>query len=172
MGFIYNDKEYINIVNDILEDSEFRKIDGLVHHGLSRLDHSLKVSYFSYKVAKLLRLDVRKTARAGLLHDFFLSDNENMKDKITSLFAHSSKAVKNADERFILSDKEKDIIISHMFPIASPKPPKYMEGWVVSTVDKVVGTYEFAYTYSYGFKLKFRNASVLIALFVSQFIHV
>lgn len=172
MDFIYNDKEYINIVKDILNNPEFLKIDGLVHHGLSRLDHSLRVSYFSYKIAKLLKLDIRKTARAGLLHDFFLTNNKNCKEKMKSLFVHSKYAVQNADEHFILSDKERDIIISHMFPIASWNPPKYMESWIVSTVDKMVGSYEFTYSYSNGVKLKFRNATVVLALFISNLIRI
>ena len=38
---------------------------------------------------------------------------------------------------------QKDIIVSHMFPLIPNKPPKFLESWVVSLVDKFVATYEF-----------------------------
>ena len=46
---IKNDTMYIEIVNNILNNDEFNKIKEIEHHGISRLDHSLKVSYYSYK---------------------------------------------------------------------------------------------------------------------------
>jgi len=63
---------------------------------------------------------------------------------------------------------EKDIIETHMFPVASVKPPKYMEGWVVCGVDKVVAMYEFLNNYSSIFKLKFKHASVIVSLFLTR----
>jgi uncharacterized protein len=111
----------------------------------------MRVSYVSYKVAKFLHLDYEQTARAGLLHDFFLSEeNRSQKEKIISTFVHPKYAIDNASYYFSLSDKEKDIIESHMFPIYH-KIPKYAESWIVSSVDKVVGTYEFAHKFKYQF---------------------
>ena len=74
MKNIENDFEYINIVKHILSNDKFNEIKKIEHHGISRFDHSLKVSYYSYKVAKFLKLDSEEVARGGLLHDFFLSD--------------------------------------------------------------------------------------------------
>ena len=89
MNYILNDEEYIGIVKNILENDNFKKIDNLSHHGTSRLNHSLRVSYFSYKLSKLLHLDKRKVARAGLLHDFFLTNITDNKTKLVSVFKHS-----------------------------------------------------------------------------------
>ena len=75
MNSIYNDYTYTNIINDILENEEFLKIKNYKHHGLSRLEHSLRVSYYSYLITKKLRLNYIETARGGLLHDFFLNEN-------------------------------------------------------------------------------------------------
>ena len=47
MTFIYNDEKYIEIVNDILVNEEFNQIKDLEHHGMTRYDHSLKVSYIA-----------------------------------------------------------------------------------------------------------------------------
>ena len=74
-------KEYLNVpsLNRIKGVSYFCGMDyaskEIYDFGeyITRFDHSMKVSYYSYKVAKLLHLDYRQTARGGLLHDFFLS---------------------------------------------------------------------------------------------------
>ena len=55
---IDSDIEYNNIVQNILENEEFNKIKKIEHHGISRFDHSLKVSYYAYRVAKFLKLDI------------------------------------------------------------------------------------------------------------------
>ena len=81
MNYIYNDKKFDNIIRDVMDDIDFKEIDTCVHHGISRLEHSLRVSYYSYKVTKVLGLDYKETAIAGLLHDFFLSKNLNIPDK-------------------------------------------------------------------------------------------
>ena len=88
MKNIYNDNEYLNIVDDILYNKEFRKIDSSVHHGLSRLDHSLRVSYYSYKLSKILLLNTKEVARAGLLHDFFVTKDMTRKERTVSAFVH------------------------------------------------------------------------------------
>ena len=87
----YNDMKYYNLVYDIINDNEFKKIDNCVHHGISRFDHSCRVSYYSYKVCRILGLNYKEVARAGLLHDFFLSENITKKDKMKSMFVHSKK---------------------------------------------------------------------------------
>ena len=144
---IEND-EYLNLVNDILNNHEFNKLDTISHHGISRLEHSIRVSYFSYKITKFLRLNYEVTARAGLLHDFFISDeNRNMKDRFLSTFTHPKYAVMNASEYFEIDDLGKNIIESHMFPIYKSLP-KYAESWIVSFVDKVSAIYEFSRTAS------------------------
>jgi len=144
---IEND-EYLSIVNDILDNQEFNKLDTISHHGISRLEHSIRVSYFSYKITKFLRLNYEVTARAGLLHDFFISDeNRNMKDRFLSTFTHPKYAVMNASEYFEIDDLGKNIIESHMFPIYKSLP-KYAESWIVSFVDKVSAIYEFSRTAS------------------------
>ena len=152
---MYDDTYYIKIIEDILENKEFDKIKYIEHHGTTRFDHSMRVAYYSYKVAKTFRLDYREVARAGLLHDFFLSDiDRTAKDKFLSTFTHPKYAVENAQKHFKLSDKEKNIIESHMFPIYTCLP-KYAESWVVSTVDKIVGTYEFMKEFRYKFSYIF-----------------
>lgn len=164
MKRIYNDSDYINIIEDILYNKEFERIDSSVHHGLSRLDHSLRVSYFSYKISKALLLDYKETARAGLLHDFFITTDLSKKEKTISTFVHPKKALENASENFYLTEKEKNIIEAHMFPLVPNKVPKYMESWIVSTVDKIIAVYEFSYSYGSKALCKLPNAYMISLL--------
>lgn len=146
------DQEYLLLINNIMENEEFKKMNNIKHHNTTRLDHSLKVSYYSYKIAKSLKLDYEDVARGGLLHDFYtdeISDCDKIKDKIL-LFSvkHPKDAALNASNYFDLSDKEINIIKSHMFPI-DYKIPKYAESWIVSLVDKVLSFGEVSKKFSY-----------------------
>lgn len=138
-----NYDEFINITYDILDNREFNKLKDVVHHGMNRYDHSFRVAIVSYSITKFLNLDYTKTARAALLHDFFLEENvgESLSTRIKTLVKHPMYAVENSSKYFNLSDLEKDIITTHMFPI-SFKIPKYLESWIVDLVDDGISIYE------------------------------
>lgn len=156
------DDEYLYIVNEILEEKEFCKLKELVHHGLNRYDHSLKVSYYSYKISKLLKLNYESAAKAGLLHDFFITSNDqSAKDRMKSMFVHPKIAVENSKRHFEINKLEENIIKSHMFPM-SLFVPKYAESWVVSIVDKAISITEA--TYVLGAKTSYASNLLLILL--------
>mgnify|MGYP003304037061 CR=1 FL=1 len=146
------DGEYLIIIDNILKNNEFKKMSDIKHHNTTRMDHSLKVSYYSYKIAKTLRLDYEDVARGGLLHDFYTDEIRKcnkMTDKIL-LFStkHPNDAVINATNNFELSEKEINIIKSHMFPV-DYRVPKYAESWIVSLVDKVLSFGEVSKRFSH-----------------------
>lgn len=159
------DDEYLKITKDILDNEEFQKMSDVKHHDSNRLNHSLKVSYYSYKVSKALHLNYKDVARGGLLHDFFLErtvDYSNVKDKVKLYtIGHPKMAVMNAKKHFNISKMEEDIIKSHMFPI-DIRVPKYAESWVVSSVDKVISIYEFSK--KFGHKLSYATNFALLFL--------
>lgn len=165
MNKFYNDYEYNDLIKDILANDKFKKLNNCKHHGISRLEHSLRVSYYSYKISKKLKLDYKSTARAGLLHDFFITDDLKGKKSKFSMFFHPYKALENSDIFFKLNDTEKDIIITHMFPTLPHKIPKYLESWVVTFVDKIIATYEFYNSYGKEYIYKLSNFSILLFLF-------
>lgn len=159
------DSEYKRIVKNILDNEEFNKTKTIEHHGVNRFDHSVSVSYYSYKVAKALHLDYVGAARGGLLHDFFISPEErSQKERIISTFVHPKEALDTAKAQFELTVKEEDMIRSHMFPV-NISVPKYMESWIVSFVDKAVAINEV----SYKFKFKVRYAYNILLLFMLSF---
>ena len=166
MNIEKQDLEFLRIVRNILDNEKFQKIKLIEHHGITRYEHSLKVAYYSYKIAKIMHLDYIGTARGGLLHDFFLSpENRTGKDKFISTFVHPKLALETAKSEFDLSVKEQDMIRSHMFPI-NISIPKYAESWIISTVDKIVAATELALK----FKFKIRYAYNVILLFMISFI--
>ena len=147
-----NDQEYLNIVNNIIENEEFKKMGKIKHHNTTRLNHLLKVSYYSYRISKVLKLDYKDVAVGGLLHDFYteeIDECSSIKDKI-KLFSvkHPKDASYNAKKIIELTDKEQNIIETHMFPIGY-KVPKYAESWIVSLVDKVLSVGELSKKFSY-----------------------
>lgn len=155
-------EEFSTLTEDILNNDNFKKMKYIEHHGSTRYDHLMKVSYSSYKIAKLLHFRYKEVARAALLHDFFYSDElRTQKEKFISTFTHPKLALENSMDNFELNDIEKNIIKSHMFPIAFYLP-KYKESILVSIVDKCVASLEFAHK----FKIKFRYAFNVISLLV------
>lgn len=140
-----HNKEYMNCVHDILEHGTFQKMDRFIQHGTTTtLSHCLQVSYVSYKICKAYGLDYRAAARGGLLHDLFLYDWHTHRRETGNHFhgfTHPQVALHNANHVFDLTEKEKDIIVKHMWPL-TVIPPKYPEGYVIMYVDKYCGFME------------------------------
>lgn len=135
--------DFLGLVRTILEDEEFRKlIRYRQHYQTTRFMHSLNVSYLSWYMARRLGLDERVAARAGLLHDFCVYD---FKDKLPKgqiqAFYHPKVAARTSQERFTLYEKERQAILSHMFPLGPL--PKSREAWVISCMDKFCACTEF-----------------------------
>ena len=61
-----------------------------------------------------------------------------------------------------------DAITRHMFPL-NVTPPKYLESWLVSMVDKVVAAYEFILSYHKLCFLKLENIAAVLMLVLVRF---
>lgn len=165
MNYLFDNEEYNEIIKPILSNENFLKIDQCRHHGITRLEHSLRVSYLSYKISKKLKLNYKEVAEAGLLHDFFTNEQLTYREQRLSAFTHPKKSLENANNYFELTNMQKDIILCHMFPLIPTKIPKFLESWVVSIVDKVVATYEFVKSYHKLYLSKVEKYALLL-LFV------
>ena len=118
------------------------------HHGSNTcLDHSLFVASRSFRCARVLGLDWSAAARAGLLHDLYLYDP---KDKSAhpgiQCFDHPRAAARNAERLTALSDKERNIILSHMWPLGGALP-RSAEALLVDLVDTVCAALELLHLY-------------------------
>ena len=143
---LYNQKsriEYKDTVSELLSHEKLKLLNNYSqHYKCTRLKHSIDVSYYSFYIAKLLKLDYISTAKAGLLHDLYFQEKVNFKENIKMLRHHPKEALKNALEICDLNDVERDIIRRHMWLITL-RPPKYRESYIVSFVDKYCAAKEF-----------------------------
>ncbi|UQS85289.1 hydrolase [Apilactobacillus apisilvae] len=146
-----NDKLYMSYVSDLLASPMVIDLANYTqHHSSTRLKHCIDVSYESYKIAKRFNLDSRSTARGGLLHDLFYYDWRLDKFHLGShAYMHPRIALRNAQKITKLNDKEKDIIIKHMWGLTLSKP-KYSESVIVSLIDDYDAIREY-------FAPKYRN---------------
>lgn len=147
------------VTADILAHPLFEESRQLVHHGIdnSVYEHSVAVARTAYRMACALgwsEFEIISVTRAALLHDFFGYDwrDEWFKRflrryrgirRVTHMhaFVHGTLAAKRASRYFALTDRQRDAIASHMFPLA-PHMPRSKEGWVVTAADKVVASRE------------------------------
>lgn len=132
-----SEEEYEECIKDLIVNRDVGSMRNFMQHGdTNTLEHCLNVSYYSYCMCKNLGLDYRAAARGGLLHDFFLYDWHSGKNyKGLHGLEHPKIALRNAESRFDLTDKERDIIRKHMWPV-TVKLPRYKESFVVMMMDK------------------------------------
>lgn len=148
--------DWFDIVKDVIFNEEFVKRLYFPHHGKYNVyTHCIKVSYDSYIFSLNKKVDSRKCALAGLLHDFYpylwrYSDYFNILgskyyEKLhvkkpllkKHAFMHGKEASLNYVKFFPNLDDEviTDSIKSHMFPLTLP--PRYKVGWIITLFDKV-----------------------------------
>ena len=115
---------------------------GFIQHGsVSVYDHVVAVACASVRAADALErvgvhVDRASLVRGALLHDYFLYDwhDPDPSHKLHG-FKHPFFALARAEEDFNLTDRERNIIVRHMFPLV-PVPPTCREAWIVCMADK------------------------------------
>ncbi|SFI60698.1 uncharacterized protein SAMN04487775_10388 [Treponema bryantii] len=125
-------------VERLERNGRFSLQKGFIQHGVcSVYDHSVQVAVLSVSLTRCLRLPVNYNilVRAALLHDYFLYDWHLPHGKLHGFF-HPRVALENARKDFLLSIREENTILRHMFPL-TPIPPKFLEGWIVCICDKI-----------------------------------
>ena len=130
--------ELDSILNEIITNKRVQEMKKIPqHYNTNCFDHCYQVSYYCYKICKKLNLDYVSSARAGMLHDMFLYNwRERQNDrKGLHAFTHGKVAYENASKEFNLNEKEKDMIIKHMWPLTLAVP-KSREGMILTFVDK------------------------------------
>ena len=138
-------EDFSEVINELHTKSRFLTTKNFIQHGnVSVYQHCIFVAYVSCRIANRfnLKVDKKSLIRGALLHDYFLYDWHD-KNKPTKLhgFTHPKIALKNAIEDLELNEKEKDIILHHMFPL-NPVPPTCKEAWIICLADKICATRE------------------------------
>ena len=114
------------------------------HGSTSVYAHSVDVASLALKLARRLPFKVDEDAlvRGALLHDYFLYDwHVPDPDRPLHGFYHPKAALQNADRDFALTERERDIIRHHMFPLTL-SPPRTLEGVIVCLADKLCAVRE------------------------------
>lgn len=129
---------------DITHSDHFNDTKCYVQHGTMTVNsHCMNVARYSLAISNGLekigvRCNRRDLIRGALLHDYFLydwHDKERIGFKHLHGFRHPKIALKNAEREYDLTDREKDIIVKHMWPLTIV-PPTCKEAWIVTTADK------------------------------------
>ena len=135
---INKDKEFQDIIHPLIENDTVNQMKNFKqHYETTCFEHCYVVSYYCYIICKKYNLDYKSAARAAMLHDLFLYDwrIKTPDRKGLHAFSHGSVACKNACKLFDLNEKEKDMIIKHMWPITISSPNS-KEGFILTFVDK------------------------------------
>ena len=143
-----NDKAvFVDELNKLLEDPRIVKLCTFPqHHGSNTLSHCIAVTKKSFELAEKFGWDIdeRELVRGAMLHDYY---QYNIKEEGLSAYRHGTShpkiAMQKADKDFHLTEKEKNIIRGHMWPLTLAHPPKSREAILVSLADKEVAAVEF-----------------------------
>lgn len=135
------EKELRRYAQDILYSENFDSSKRNMQHGtISVKEHSIQVARQSIRISELLRVEHnrRDLVRGALLHDYFLYDWHYIDLENPHRlhgFHHPARALKNAEREYELTDRQREIIIKHMWPLTI-KPPMCREAWLVTVADK------------------------------------
>ncbi len=127
--------------NDILRSRNFQLTKSYIQHGnMTVNNHCMNVAKYSLAISKKLHIPCsqKELIRGALLHDYFLydwHDKEHIQIHNLHGFYHPGIALKNASREYDLTDREKEIIRKHMWPL-TVVPPTCREAWIVSMADK------------------------------------
>lgn len=125
---------------DILNSDGLQASKEYIQHGhISVYDHSLNVAVLCVWLADKLhvRVDIQALITGALLHDYFLYDwHIRSEDHRWHGIHHPKRAYLNAVRDFDIGLIEKNMILSHMFPL-TPALPLYRESWLLILADKL-----------------------------------
>ena len=167
------EKEFDSIIQDIEANKTVQQMHEYRQHcSTDCYAHCRHVAFYSYVLCKKYGLDYRAAARAGMIHDLFLYDWRKKQDDRVGLhaFTHPKIAFRNAIQLFDLTEKEKDIIVKHMWPVTLPLP-KYKESFLITFVDKYCALAEsFSHYREVLMQKDLRHLANTFAIFLSAFL--
>ena len=168
--FMNKDKEFQYILKDIIANETVQQMKNYKqHYDTTCFDHCYTAAYYCYLICKKYNLDYKSATRAAMLHDLFLYDWRKRQPDRKGLhaFTHGKVACQNACKLFDLNEKEKDIIIKHMWPV-TVKFPKSPEGFILTFVDKYCAISESMEIFKSRLFMKktFRYAYLFLSLIV------
>lgn len=170
MKAINKDSEFYEIINPLLKNKTVQRLrEYKQHYETSCYEHCLSASYYSYIICKKLGWDYKSITKAAMLHDLFLYDwRVKQGRKGLHAFTHPKTACENASILFDLTEKEKNIIRSHMWPLTIMHTPKSKEGFLLTFIDKFCAIRESILYYKkiFNYNTTFRYAYLLLGFVI------
>lgn len=126
---------------EILQSPNFHRMKQYIQHGnMTVNDHVLSVARCSIALDCMLHAHSsrKELIRGALLHDYFLYDwhkPDAVHPHRLHGFYHPGTALRNAMKEYDLTERERDIIKKHMWPL-TVVPPMCREAWIVTAADK------------------------------------
>lgn len=114
-----------SLLGDLLTHPKVLETQDHLHHSISKHDHLARTARISYKLARVLKADVRICVRAAMIHD--------IDSRLGTLRTHGQIAAAWAAQQGECV-AVCHAIEAHMYPFG-PKP-RTREAWVVSLADK------------------------------------
>lgn len=140
------DARFYKIAREVVGQARYNEMKQYISHSdITVYQHCIKVARTAYDLAIKyhIRCDLHALVRGALLHDYYLYDwHDPNKGFRWHGFKHHRFALENAARDFDLTEKEKNIIYSHMFPLTFWAIPRCREAWLVTIADKIVATAE------------------------------
>ena len=125
--------EFTDQIDDLLRTQAVQNLKYYSHHHrVTRYEYVLLVAQLSFRIARAWGLDSRAVARSALLHDLYHGGKDS--NYLRHARNHPLTALHNALEVTELSEKEQNIIASHMWPLCAARPRSW-EAWLVNAVD-------------------------------------
>lgn len=144
------DKKYIGqCLCGIIDTPQAQSMKTFIQHGhITTYTHVLNVVCMSCLMDRNLHAhsDKHSLIIGAFLHDFYLYDwhDRSSNDGLHG-FKHPLRALEKAQRQFALNPKEKNIIVSHMWPLTITHIPKCREAAIVCLSDKICALYETVY---------------------------
>ncbi len=136
-----NIREFQQLVKDLLDKPIVQNMATMKQHSesISLLEHLIYTAYVTYCICDIFNLNKKEAVRGALLHDFRLEDSAEYKNN----FSHSKMALQDAKKHFTLTEREQNIILSHMWPLNITLIPRSKEAFVVGLADTYCATMEY-----------------------------
>lgn len=136
----------VRYLSGIIDTPQAQSMKTFIQHGhITTYTHVLNVVCMSCKVDEKLHAhsDKQSLIIGAFLHDYYLYDwhDPTSNDGLHG-FRHPVRALQKAQEQFVLNPKEKNIIVSHMWPLTITRIPKCREAAIVCLSDKLCALYE------------------------------